>query len=265
MFYSYCRYGQSLIWEDKTIDYFSEIGRSVFYFDRVTCATLGVTVGQVSIMDCDKFEHALDANRYVCQTPDTEGGARAHHLSPTTKPQSPTPQPRLPTPQLLSLTAPQTWPSPATANTTTTRVSPQWRPVTCPSGHVTHVFLACDVSTFCWAGRNVTFSLLPELWALPTSESCQAQLSMKSLPPSFPCGSVEQRVPYSLVCDHRRDCADGRDETFCTFLPCQWQSQRQCLSKQVCSEQPCACVSQYGCCDLINENCLIPASFIHLM
>ena len=109
-----------------------------------------------------------------------------------------------------------------------------WWPVMCPTGRVTHAFLACDVTSFCWAGGHVTISLRAESWALPTSESCPVPLAMPALPPSFPCRSQEQCVSYSLVCDHRRDCLDGSDETFCTFLPCQWQSQFQCLNRQVC-------------------------------
>ena len=134
--------------------------------------------------------------------------------------------------QEKSYRAQQTFPSLPTVNATTAAHRERWSPVVCPSDHVTHVFLACDVATFCWAGANVTFSLLSELWALPTSQSCQAP--MTSLPPSFPCGSGERRVAYSLVCDHQRDCADGSDETFCQFSSCQWQSQLQCLNKQVC-------------------------------
>ena len=159
----------------------------------------------------------------VCQRPDPDQGPHTQPLSPTT---------------------PQAWPRLAPVNTTTVRDTTHWGAVVCSSGHVTHTFLACDVSAFCWAGRDVTFSLLPEFWALPTSQSCPTPQSMTSLPPSFPCGSEEQRVPYSLVCDHRRDCADGSDETFCTFRPCQWQSQVQCLNKQVCLSRTYSNVSE---------------------
>ena len=37
---------------------------------------------------------------------------------------------------------------------------------TCPEGHMTCVFLACDVTAACWADSDVTFSLRPETWAL---------------------------------------------------------------------------------------------------
>ena len=56
----------------------------------------------------------------------------------------------------------------------------------------------------------------------------------QTYPPSFQCQSETQRVPYSLVCDHRQDCLDGSDETFCTFLPCYLHYQFQRLNKQVC-------------------------------
>ena len=133
--------------------------------------------------------------------------------------------------QLLSPSASQpTFPSLAKLNATV--LGGQWRMVTCPDGHMTHAFLACDVSVSCWAGNDVIFSLHPHTWALPTPQSCSAPLAVTSLPPSFPCPSGEWRVPYSLVCDHRPDCQDGSDETFCLFSTCH-ESHFQCLNKQV--------------------------------
>ena len=232
--HSCCRYRQAFIWEDKTVNYFSETVRGTYRGAvGVRCAVLGVTLGQVSIVRCQAsglVKQSFGNDWSVCQTPDR----RRDKYS----------QPFLPS------AAEKTWPTLAKVNTTIIGNSTQWSPVTCPRGHVTHVFLACDVSTFCGAGRNVTFSLLPELWALPAPQSCQAWLSMTPLPPSFLCRSEEQRVPYSLVCDHRRDCADDSDEKFCTFLPCQWQSQFQCLNKQVCCVQ-----SQSKSYALICHNC----------
>ena len=116
-------------------------------------------------------------------------------------------------------------------NTTSTG---QWRPVTCGGRHLTHMLLACDALVFCWAGGDVTFSHHSDTWASPTSKTCPVPLVGLPLPPSFPCRSLEQRVPYSLVCDHRPDCLDGSDETFCHFLPCSNFSHFQCHNKQVC-------------------------------
>ena len=127
----------------------------------------------------------------------------------------------------------QKQPSIARVKTLNVTATGQWRPVTCDRGHLMHVFLACDTSAACWAGGDVTFSRHSDTWATPTSESCPISLVVPPLPPSFLCRSGEQHVPYSLVCDHRRDCLDGGDEVFCHFLPCLDHSQFQCHSKQV--------------------------------
>ena len=227
------RYKQAFVWEDKTIDYYSAIVKYEAVRGEVKCASLGFTMDMVLIVGCRTRKLARQnwsTQWTVCQTPVTRRGRTTHHLPSTTQP--------------LSAATRHTWPSLASVSTTTAREGLQWWPVTCPSGHLTHAFLACDVSTFCWAGSKVTFNLLPELWALPTSQSCKPQVAMTSLPPSFPCESDGRRVPYSLVCDHRQDCADGSDETFCTFLPCQWQSQHQCANKQVCRVPLLLCLKQ---------------------
>ena len=132
-----------------------------------------------------------------------------------------------------------------------TVAGPLW-PVTCPARHMTHVFLSCDTSAACWAGANVTFSRHSDTWAIPTSQSCPVPMVGPPLPPSFPCRSGEQRVPYSLVCDHRRDCLDGSDEVFCQFLPCLHLSQFQCRNKQVCHNSPCPVCLFLGCLASIN-------------
>ena len=113
-----------------------------------------------------------------------------------------------------------------------------WQPMKCDGGHVTHVLLACDPSAACWADGDVTFSRHSDTWATPTSQSCPVPQIGPPLPPSFPCRSGEQHVPYSLVCDHRRDCLDGSDEVFCHFPPCLDHSQFQCHNKQVCHDIP---------------------------
>ena len=105
-------------------------------------------------------------------------------------------------------------------------------PVECPRGHATHAFLACDVQSACWGDDFVTYNSGSDAWAVPTSSSCRAPLT--SLPPSFECRqSRGQRVPFSVVCDHRPDCADSSDEDFCAFPACDTDSQFQCNNKQV--------------------------------
>ena len=87
--------------------------------------------------------------------------------------------------------------------------------VVCPSGHLTHDFLSCDSRSACWAAASD---------ARGARSRCLAPL--RPLPPSFPCSDGAGTVPYSLVCDHRPDCSDSSDETFCDFPPCargMWQ------------------------------------------
>ena len=137
--------------------------------------------------------------------------------------------------QRLSLASLQTGPSLAKVNVTVTgQKGYKWWPVFCPDGSVTHMLLACDVETYCWADEEITFNSDADSWAVPTSQSCPVQPVTTSLPPSFQCQSERQHVPYSLVCDHRQHCLDSSDETFCVILSCQQHSQLQCLNKQVC-------------------------------
>lgn len=108
--------------------------------------------------------------------------------------------------------------SPLAVESTKTGATPsQIAYIRCPDGHVTHQFLACDVKSACW----VTISRLP----------CTAPLT--PLPPSFLCANDGERVPYSLVCDHREDCADGSDENFCVFAPCSFSFPFHCGNNEV--------------------------------
>ena len=91
--------------------------------------------------------------------------------------------------------------------------------ITCPDAHVTHLFLACDVHSACFALDS------------RTSVSCPAPLT--PLPPSFTCNNGVQHVPYTLVCDHRSDCSDRSDERFCVFTPCNVTLQFECRNEEV--------------------------------
>ena len=90
--------------------------------------------------------------------------------------------------------------------------------MTCPSGHMTHIFLTCDLQSTCW-GRQASSGII-----------CEAPVRPK--PPLFPCSDQFERIPYPLVCDHRPDCRDYSDENFCVFPECSAAS-FQCGNKQV--------------------------------
>ena len=88
----------------------------------------------------------------------------------------------------------------------------------CPSGHVTHKLLSCDPQSACWARHTLSVFI------------CKSPL--RPVPPTFTCSSQMDRVPYPLVCDHRPDCRDHSDESFCVFPGCPAES-FHCGSKQV--------------------------------
>ena len=189
------------------------------------CTLLGLSVGHLKFQKCDVKDR--NQRKYMCQMSDTAHGQHAQ-------------------PSSLFATR-QHEPILAKINVVTIgQYGGRWWPAICPNKHLTYVFMACDVSTLCWAGGDAAFSLRPQSWALPSPQSCPVQLDTKLLPPSFQCQSETQRVPYSLVCDHRQDCLDGSDETFCTFLPCDLHYQFQCLNKQVCLvlRSICVCLMQ---------------------
>ena len=195
------------MWLDKTVDYLSAMFqyKSLAPRQQHLCGALARSVGRVSLVGC-MFSKTFLGHGFICQIPDTGHGQN------TQLPAS--------SPMLRRINV-----------TTAGHHGGLWWPALCRRGHVTHAFLACDVAAFCWAEGRVTISLIANSWALPTSQSCPAELT--PVPPSFPCRSEEQHVPYTLVCDHRPDCLDGSDENFCRYLPCQLEFQFQCKNKQV--------------------------------
>nr|KAG5702607.1 hypothetical protein BaRGS_027993 [Batillaria attramentaria] len=58
-----------------------------------------------------------------------------------------------------------------------------------------------------------------------------------------------QTVHYTLVCDHKRDCLDGSDETFCEFRRC---PERRCQNKQ-CVTTRQWCDGMQDCTDGIGQ------------
>ena len=85
--------------------------------------------------------------------------------------------------------------------------------ISCPHGHVTHAFLACDVLSMCFASRE---SESYDVRDIPSYTSC----SVTAGPPAYKCATGGGRVPYTWVCDHHQDCSDNSDEGFCSHVPC---------------------------------------------
>ena len=102
----------------------------------------------------------------------------------------------------------------------------------CREGHLAHTFSACLAHSTCWAEDHVIYQSDRESWDIPSYVTCPAPLS--PLPSSYACASGGDRVPYTFVCDHRRDCSDSSDESFCQHPPCGEPTPLQCGdSKQV--------------------------------
>ncbi|KAK7462032.1 hypothetical protein BaRGS_00038561, partial [Batillaria attramentaria] len=76
--------------------------------------------------------------------------------------------------------------------------------IECPNGHHVKDFLSCDMLSQCGTDSYVTSCQTPEL----------KDVSM------FVCDVGAQTLHYTLVCDHRPDCSDGSDETFCVHGQC---------------------------------------------
>ena len=224
-------YRHALAWDDNTADYFLGVHARLPMLTQPGCGSLSDQPNRLDFDDCWSSEKIYT---FLCQLPlqsrhlphnvrSSSSGITGHHQQTGT----------------FSLSAcgqkpPNTVKVKVKLKQLNTTWTGQWWPVTCGGRHLTHVFLACDTLAVCWADGDVTFSRHSDTWASPTSKTCPVPLVGLPLPPSFPCRSLEQRVPYSLVCDHRPDCLDGSDEGFCHFPPCLNLSQFQCHNKQVC-------------------------------
>ncbi|PVD27183.1 hypothetical protein C0Q70_12337 [Pomacea canaliculata] len=113
--------------------------------------------------------------------------------------------------------------------------------VDCPSGHVTHLFLSCDPKTTCGAAGLPVYCRTEE----GLVKAVETQM--------FPCDDNLDTLPYSLVCDFRKDCLDGSDENFCKHdSKCQ---EFTCNSGQ-CIAFNNFCDLYKDCWDGSDENCL---------
>jgi hypothetical protein len=169
-------------WEDKTIELqrYHDIDNS-FFVQLVSCGAMDIfphdpDPATIYRIHCTSDEFNISVTFALCEhpRPDPSGGEALHF------------------PVVSHL-----WPT--------------HRYVHCPLGHVTHTFLACDVTSSCWSRQT---------------RDCEAPLT--PLPPSYACEDGLRVVPYALVCDSKPDCVDGSDEDFCHYPPCPY-------GKLVCS------------------------------
>ncbi|KAK7476239.1 hypothetical protein BaRGS_00032515, partial [Batillaria attramentaria] len=178
-------YQDTVQWEDGTVGYDTSHSAAVGRESNQVCAAL-YFAGFTAILDFMECYTTAIHNFYICEK---------HH--PAQDPLSTSGSPANIT---LSVPTRRTLPFPV---------------VHCPRGHVTHTFLACDVWSDCFTEDS---DIVSDMWGVPSSASCPAPLT--SLPPFMSCDMGSQYVPYSLVCDFRKDCADGSDEEFCVFESC---------------------------------------------
>ena len=97
----------------------------------------------------------------------------------------------------------------------------------CPSGHWTHVFLACDMMSECWGRGGLKQNRENDPEGNKRSQ-CGSILSAL-----FTCTNGMQHVPYSLMCDHIQDCMDASDEDFCVYPSCSGSERFECANEQV--------------------------------
>ncbi|XP_025078627.1 G-protein coupled receptor GRL101-like [Pomacea canaliculata] len=110
----------------------------------------------------------------------------------------------------------------------------------CPMGHSTHDFLSCDATSACLVHTYGSVTACLE--------------SVTSLPPFFTCNNGFESVPYTLVCDYRRDCDDNSDEDFCVFPPCDNLKAYDCGNQQ-CIKQVEQCDGTEQCVNKADEQC----------
>ena len=97
---------------------------------------------------------------------------------------------------------------------TTSSASFTFSSVRCPDRHWTQLFLACDLDSDCWAKADA----VPGASAEASSSWCDTSTTSEER--FFLCSSGTGRLPFTLVCDFRKDCFDGSDEDFCVHPEC---------------------------------------------
>ena len=89
------------------------------------------------------------------------------------------------------------------------------RLVQCSSGHSIQLFVSCEPRSEC----------APVSESRATSSRCPSTL--------FACETSRDHVSYTLVCNNRRDCLDGSDETFCVFKWDEKVTYNECDTRKV--------------------------------
>ena len=85
----------------------------------------------------------------------------------------------------------------------------------CSSGHSIQLFVSCEPRSEC----------APVSESTATSSRCPSTL--------FACEMSRDHVSYTLVCNNRRDCLDGSDETFCVYKWDEKVTYNQCNTRKV--------------------------------
>ena len=86
----------------------------------------------------------------------------------------------------------------------------------CPDGQITHTFLS-DRPHNAWPEHTASPGRSVDLNDEDSVRRTDEHLMTGAV---FTCDDDTARLSYTLVCDFRHDCQDGRDETFCQHPPC---------------------------------------------
>ncbi|KAK7482380.1 hypothetical protein BaRGS_00026399, partial [Batillaria attramentaria] len=92
--------------------------------------------------------------------------------------------------------------------------------VRCSRTHVTRDFLSCDTASNCEVRGN-SLTLCPVTIRVRSAGSFSTERSLvnrRVTVAMFVCDTQTDRIPFTLVCDFKRDCPDGSDEKFCRHV-----------------------------------------------
>ena len=98
--------------------------------------------------------------------------------------------------------------------------------VKCPANHVVHDFLSCDAESYCEGDQFPARCDLLVVSAAAnqdmlfhternSSKPRDSHLKDKTFVEMYKCLEYGGTIPYTLVCDFRKDCIDNSDEKYC--------------------------------------------------